>query len=385
MPPKQNIQSDDDRLNWRYQDKTYNEMFKAWRRQRKDSIGFYYVSKPNELTYQDGYGFVKDYPEAAERNALRRVMNIIGVTMIMLGVIDLLYKYAVPDLLAFFGADIYFDKYAKTFYGNEWIILGLDIFFNIIKRLIPLLYVYKKMRMPVNVMIPTKITNRTLFRYSIPVTLFAAGCCITATGIYDRVLMYCGITKNKLFMIPDSNAVLVLYLIVHIIVIPVISEVHTRGALMQLLRQFGDGFAIVVTALLTALISYNLSAFCYIFIVSIVIGFFTVRTGSVATAIIMRVTSAAFSYCVFLTDELADGKNDGIIIMIMMLVTLTVGTAAFIKLLIKDGNSFTLNLKSRYLNFTDKCGIAISSIPFVVGFTIIIIHTIISISFTMTL
>ena len=123
MPPKQNVQTDDDRLNWRYQDKTYNEMFKAWRKQRKDSIGFYYVSNPNELTYLDGYGFVTDYPEAAERNALRQVMNVVGVTMIILGVIDLLYKFAVPNLLSVFGADMYYDKYAKTFYGNEWLIL----------------------------------------------------------------------------------------------------------------------------------------------------------------------------------------------------------------------------------------------------------------------
>ena len=30
MPLKQIERNDDDRLNWRYQDKTYNEMFKAW-------------------------------------------------------------------------------------------------------------------------------------------------------------------------------------------------------------------------------------------------------------------------------------------------------------------------------------------------------------------
>ena len=164
MPSKQIDRNDDDRLNWRYQDKAYNEMFKAWRRQRRDSVGFYYVSKPNELTYLDGYGFVTDYPEAAERNALRKVMNVIGVTMMLLGIIDLLYKYAVPNLLATFGADIYFDKYTKTFYGNEWLILAIDVFFGVIKRLIPLLYVYKKMQMPIKVMIPTRITNRTLFK-----------------------------------------------------------------------------------------------------------------------------------------------------------------------------------------------------------------------------
>ncbi len=384
MPLKQIDRTDDDRLNWRYQDKTYNEMFKAWRRKRKDSIGFYYVSKPNELTYLDGYGFVTDYPEAAERNALRKVMNVIGVTMMILGVIDLLYKYAVPNVLAAFGADIYFDKYTKTFYGDEWLILAIDTFFSVIKRLIPLLYVYKKMQMPIKVMIPTRITNRTLFKYAVPVMLFTAGCCTAASGVYERILHFVGIEKDKLFDMPDSKAVLVLFLIVHIILIPIISEMHTRGALLQLLRQFGDGFAIVVTALLTSLISYNISTFCYIFVVSLVIGYFTVRTGSVITAILMRITAAAVSYGVFMADELVSDENSGLVVMILMLIILGVGLVSFVKLLLNYSNNFSLNFKGRYLSFSDKCGITASSIPVVIGLTIIIIHTIINISFVMS-
>ena len=384
MPSKQIDRNDDDRLNWRYQDKAYNEMFKAWRRQRKDSVGFYYVSKPNELTYLDGYGFVTDYPEAAERNSLRKVMNVIGVTMIILGVIDLLYKYAVPNVLAAFGADIYFDKYTKTFYGNEWLILGIDVFFNVIKRLLPLWYVYKKMQMPIKVMIPIRITNRTLFRYAVPVMLFAAGCSTAASGMYDRILGLCGISKDKLFDMPDSKAVLVLYLIVHIILIPIISEIHTRGALMQLLRQFGDGFAIVVTALLTSLITYNIGTFCYIFVVSLVIGYFTVRTGSVITAILMRITSAAVSYGVFMADEFVSDENSGLVVMILMLIILGVGLVSFVRLLLNYSNNFSLNFKGRYLSFSDKCGIIASSIPVVIGLTIIIIHTIINVSFVMS-
>ncbi len=385
MPLKQIERNDDDRLNWRYQDKTYNEMFKAWRKQRKDSIGFYYVSNPNELTYLDGYGFVTDYPEAAERSALRRVMNVIGVTMMILGMIDIFYKFAVPELLSMLGADIYYDRYAKAFYGNEWLILGFDTFFSIIKRIIPLAYVCRMMRMPVKVMVPTKITNRTLFGYSIPIMLFTAGCCMAASGLYGRILRLMHIEKNKLFEMPDSKAVLVLFLILHIIIIPIISEIHTRGALLQLLRQFGDGFAIVVTALLTALITYNLNTFCYMFVSALVIGYFTVRTGSVITAVLMRITTVAVSYGIFAMSEYLDEDIRLMVSMASTFVILLVGTIGFVKLMIKDSGSFALNFKSRYLTFSDKCGIVASSIPVVVGLTVIIIHTIINISFTVSL
>lgn len=384
MPSKQNVRNDDDRLNWRYQDRAYNEMFKAWRKKSKDSMGFYYVNNPNELTYLDGFGFVKDYPEAAERNVLRRVMSVIGVTMIILGVIDMQYKYGVPHLLAALGVDIYFDKYTKTFYGNEWIILFIDAFFSIIKRLIPLFYICRKIKMPAKLMIPTKITNKTLFRYSVPAMLLTAGCCCAASGAYGAILRLCHINKVRLFEMPESKAVLAVFFAVHIIMIPIISEIHTRGALLQLLRQFGDGFAIIVTALLSALITYNINNFCYMLVSSIVIGYFTVRTGSVITAIIMRITAAAVSYGLCYVSEYLNDDLRVPVSIVFVFVVLLVGTVGFIRLLIKDSDSFNLSFKNRYLNFSDKCGIAASSISVVVGFTIIIIHTIINITFTIS-
>ena len=184
---------------------------------------------------------------------------------------------------------------------------------------------------------------------------------------------------------PDSKAVLVLFLILHIIIIPIISEIHTRGALLQLLRQFGDGFAIVVTALLTALITYNLNTFCYMFVSALVIGYFTVRTGSIITAVLMRITTVAVSYGIFAMSEYLDEDIRLMVSMASTFVILLVGTISFVKLMIKDSGSFALNFKSRYLTFSDKCGIVASSIPVVVGLTVIIIHTIINISFTVSL
>ena len=55
----EHTESGEDRLNWRYQDKAYNESYKQWRKRNKDSAGFYFAENPNQLTYQDGVGFIK--------------------------------------------------------------------------------------------------------------------------------------------------------------------------------------------------------------------------------------------------------------------------------------------------------------------------------------
>lgn len=379
MPPKN--QNDDDRLNWRYQDKAYNEIFKAWRKNRRDSVGFFYVDNPNELTYLDGYGFVRDYPEAAERKSLKNVLNVIGVTMIIVGLFDIFHKYIMPALLTSVGVDIYFDRYTKSFYGNEWLILLADTAMSVLKRLVAFIYVYKKMKMPIKVMIPIKVSNRTLYNYSVPMMIFVSGLCASASAVCGGILKTVGVASRAFFDIPDNKAVFALYLLIHIIIIPIISEIHTRGALMQLLRQFGDGFAIIVTAALTGLITYNVNVFCFSFVTSIVIGYFTVRTGSVKTSVIMRITAQAVSYGLFLLDELLESEIRLIAIAAVIFVLTAVGLVFFIRLLNRHSDSFALPFKIRYLGFMDKLGAMASSIPVVVGFTIIIIHTILNIKF----
>lgn len=379
MPLKN--QNDDDHLNWRYQDKAYNEIFKAWRKKRRDSVGFFYVDNPNELTYLDGYGFVRDYPEAAERKSLKNVLSVIGVTMIIVGLFDIFHRYFMPGILTSLGADIYFDRYTKVFYGNEWLIIFADTIMNILKRFLAFFYVYKKMKMPLRVMIPTKVTNKTLFDYSVPVMMFVSGLFAVASAICGSILKSTGIASRKFFDIPENKAVFFLYLIVHIIIIPIISELHTRGALMQLLRQFGDGFAIIITAALTGLITYNVNVFCFSFVTAVVIGYFTVRTGSVMTAIIMRITAQAISYGLFLLDEMLEGEIRLIAIAGVIFILIAVGLVFFVRLLNRHSDSFMLVFKIRYLGFMDKLGALASSIPVVVGFTIIIIHTILNIKF----
>lgn len=63
---------------------------------------------------------------------------------------------------------------------------------------------------------------------------------------------------------------------------------------MQLLRQFGDGYALMATGFITAVMSGDIRMFPLCFFYSVVIGYFVLRTGSVITAFIMRVTLAAF-------------------------------------------------------------------------------------------
>ena len=98
----------------------------------------------------------------------------------------------------------------------------------------------------------------------------------------------------------------------------------------------------------------------------------------------MKITAAAVSYGLCYVSEYLNDDLRVPVSIVFVFVVLLAGTVGFIRLLIKDSDSFNLSFKNRYLSFSDKCGIAASSISVVVGFTIIIIHTIINITFTIS-
>lgn len=330
-------------------------------------MGFYYVSNPNELTYRDGYGFVKNYPEAAESRALRNVYGLIGVTMLLIAVLDIVSMYLLPMLLNGLGADIYYDYYTGIYYGNDWLILALNASFEILKRLLPMLYCYNQLQMPIKVMVPVKVTNKPLFRAAAPVMLMVSAIGVVFSEIYGYILGAVHIQPAEWVRLPEKAAPLVVSLIINIIIVPVISEFYTRGAIMQLFRQFGDGFAIVITSVLTALITYNSQQFSYVFVCSVIIGYFAVRTGSVMTAAIMRVVSRAIFYGLYMIDRYFDAELSGEIAMAVVFLAVMVGLISLISLMINHSDKFGMKFTSRYLSFTEKCLTALTSVPVVIG------------------
>ena len=71
---------------------------------------------------------------------------------------------------------------------------------------------------------------------------------------------------------------------------------------MQTFRQFGDTFAIMITAVVNGLCYYDITYLPFVVCCTAVLGLFTIRTGSVFTAISMsicaHITNFVLSYIV---------------------------------------------------------------------------------------
>lgn len=371
----------EDRLNWRYQDRQYNESFKNWRRQKQDSVGFYFVEKPNRLTYQDGMGFINDYPEAHEAKTFRKVLNILGLVLLYRVVVDIFFIYFLPLIMEKMGMNIYYSFFSGERYGSRTLITFLDIFQQILGRAVPTALLIKHLEIPASVMLPTKIINKPMFGFSFFAALFTASVCSVMAFFYNGILGVLRIDAMTSYTVSADSDGIAYTVVVCILAVPIISELCTHGVILQLVRQFGDGTAIFVTSLIIAASSYDIVSFPFVAATSFVTGYFVIRTGSVITGVIMRIITRAYVCVLCYISFYADPAYNAVIMRAFAFVTIMIGLTASVWFLYNKSDSFSMNIKPGYMSFGRKILEAANSIPVVIWFAMVFLVTALNIKF----
>lgn len=359
------------------QDREYNEMYRKWRIDHKNDYGFYFLDNSDELTYRDGEGFITEYPEAAERSAVSGIHSIVANTLIMyvlLNILNIAVNYFLPLK---YPSDFAYNT-AGFFTGNETKAIIFSYISNIVIRILPMAYLLKKIKIPFKVIAPVKVSNKPLFYMAVPMAMLIFAISTLLSGAEYFFAGTFGIDIRNRIWLPDSVSSSVLYCILMIIIIPVISEFIHRGVFMQILRQFGDGYALVATSLIYSMVSGRSGALFFMMISSLMIGYFSIRTGSIVTALLMRITISASSY--FLTYVRSSQNFAGISVAITMAVLciyLIIGIISLIIFMKNHSNKISLPLYSMYLGEKERFMCCVTNPSVIMWISINILYMII--------
>ncbi len=374
-------EQDGDRLNWRYQDKEYNENFKKWRKSKRDSIGFYYAANPGRLTYQDGVGFINDYPEAHEAKAFRKALTMLGLVLVYRVTVDIFFSFLLPLLMERIGMNIQYSLFSGQINGSGTLIASLEIAEQLLGRLLPAAVLVKHLEIPFSVMLPMKVTNKPMFGFAVPAALLTAGVCAVMSFFYDGLLSTLGIDVSRSQMIPDSASGMVYAFIANVLIVPIVSELCTHGVILQLIRQFGDGTALFLTSIIIAASAYDITVFMFEAAASFVIGYFIIRTGSVLTGVIMRVTVRAYAFALCLLDSRIDSEYSETFLRAFLFLTLMIGLVSTVRFLYFHSDRFSMTIKTGYMSFGRKVLETAGNIPMVIWFTLTFLVTIFNLRF----
>lgn len=156
----------------------------------------------------------------------------------------------------------------------------------------------------------------------------------------------------------DDTWVLVLYGITIAVIAPIVEELLFRGMIMQSLRKYGNGFAVVASALMFGLYHGNFVQMVFAFIAGLVMGLVVVRTGSLWTSILIHFINNGISVSIQMVQRYADENTVNMVNNIIVLSLLVLGAISLIYLLMKDKHFFRGDKPDMFLKLSSKLGAA---------------------------
>lgn len=137
----------------------------------------------------------------------------------------------------------------------------------------------------------------------------------------------------------------------------VIEEFTIRGIVMQPLRRYGDGFAIVASAFIFSIMHGNMAQIPYTVVGGLYLGYLTVATGSIWPSVILHFINNMYSVIIMTVDSNFGEKWSYVAAIIMMVVFVVSGILGAV-------GFFSMNYKTKLAKGVDtlKTGEKVSSL-----------------------
>lgn len=344
------------------QDSEYNAQYKKWRSDENNKYGFHFVSDTREIAYMDGVGFIDNKPEKSERDFLKKNIFIIGLALIAFYLIEVFGQFIVAAAINLFGYSVQVDLMngiQNASYIHGIIINGIV---TVAKYAVPLIILSVNYKMPKGVIFPMKIVNHESAALSAPITLLACAMGYIATYAWGYVLGLFSIglnppTINSIENIPLMSITVALYVFVY----PVLAELLFRGAVMQSLRQFGDGFALIFTSVIAAMSAHDISKFPYAFLIALCLGYCVICSGSLRVSITANIfLSLVHFLCALLPVYLPEGHYNLFVSWLICLM-LFAGFILFLILSKRTENVMLYRFSKTFLKIDEKLSVGLLS------------------------
>jgi membrane protease YdiL (CAAX protease family) len=152
----------------------------------------------------------------------------------------------------------------------------------------------------------------------------------------------------------DDLWVLILYGITVIIVPPIVEELLFRGMILQSLRKYGDGFAVVVSSILFGLYHANFVQIVFAFIAGLIMALVVIRTGSLWVSILIHFINNSISLALEMIQLYGGDQAESLANYIVLGVLMLSGVISLIYLIVKDKSFFRWNPRNPVYPMTSK-------------------------------
>lgn len=293
-----------DEFDYSTQSDEYNGEFRNWRKKLSNPYTYNYSKNVKEQTFVDGQGFVSTSPQDSEKEVIYRVFQILGNVLLIYLFIEIVFEKAAIAVLDCLGLNIHNSYINNSIYGGQTEVLIILTVMTLFKYALPIFILHSKIKIPNNVRFPMDKSRKNEF-----FNAFSAAMIVSVISSISRAYSnqskeiydyFSSFSKN--FQLKGDYE-LIVYVIFDVVVVSILNEILFRGDIFHALRQFGDLFAVVTTALISTLITHDFSYMFGSFLIAMVSGIFVLRSGNFFMAIMVRIIHKLYLFGLILIES----------------------------------------------------------------------------------
>lgn len=281
------------------------------------------------------YNFVPPIPAGfteqtyKEKKEIKKAANTVGAMLLSFFGFMLIYSLFVGALNFAFSSS----KNFYNIYTDPAVTQVIQIVLSSLLFTLPFIFISKITRHRISSLISTKPPEKGKF---LPLFFFGAAFCSFANiaiSYAGQIFESFGINYDVDYgENPEGFFGFILCLLSTVAVPALAEEFAFRGVIMGILRRFGEGFAVITSAILFGVIHGNFEQMPFAFLVGLGLGFVAIKSGSIWTAVAIHAynnfVSLVFTF--FLGDISVAIQN--IIYTFLLMITLMLGIIMLIVL-----------------------------------------------------
>ncbi len=260
----------------------------SYHRKPHEPLSFDSPMEADSYTYVEGRGFAPAPPVVTERRMLQWCSNGIGFALLFYIIFSFTFPSMVLGIFQIFNP--YMHIYEDGSVLSPLIMELVELISGNLALLLPFLLLLFISHSPVERILPFRPFRASVTLPSLFIALGVSVIGYVASVMISAFLSLFGIQPVMADLgFPTEASAAFLFVLNITLIAPLAEEIVFRGVILNTLRRFGDCFALLISSLLFALIHLNLVQIPNAFVMGLVIGYFTLSTGSLWTGVCIHV------------------------------------------------------------------------------------------------
>ena len=308
-----------------------------------------------------------------ERKSVKRAANLAGAAYCAMFLLSLIVGAALGVGLALFMGPKEYDKILSD--PNFMMILQITL--SSMMFTLPFLIAAKCVHYKISAICSFSAPERKNFWPLVAIGIGACGMGDVLTTLFASAVSVFGIEPAGSSLEFGGGFFGILLSVIGVALLPpLVEEFAMRGVVMGVFRRFGDGFAIIVSALLFGFMHGNLVQIPFAFVAGLGLAFVAVKSGSVWTAVLVHLINNATAVLhEYLFAPLSETTAQ-LLYILTMVVYIVIGIVGVVAAERRDPGLFVFEKRETVSTFKQKIGWFFSA-PFIIVALIITVLEII--------